>query len=166
MVTCFPHRMRGEGQFAALLRRKSEAEALISQDRSLPKPDKVQLSILRAFCREAPAPTAVYGDTLVALPDCPDLTGLRVLRVGLHLGTVRGKLFLPDHAWAVCDQPPAFPRVSVTEKQAESYQHGDAMPVTVTVSGFVLPELKGLALGWGKVSDGMMKNHYPKGLRR
>ena len=32
--------------------------------------------------------------------------------------------------------------------------------------GFVLPTLAGLAQGWGKVSDGVMKNHYPKGLRR
>ena len=23
-----------------------------------------------------------------------------------------------------------------------------------------------IPLGWGKISDGQMKNHYPKGLRR
>ena len=32
--------------------------------------------------------------------------------------------------------------------------------------GFVLPTLARLPLGWGKASDGVMKNHYPKGLRR
>ena len=52
----------------------------------------------------------------------------------------------------------------------------DLRPETVTLAdgqvipaegkGWVLACFAGLPLGWGKISDGMMKNHYPKGLRR
>ena len=35
------------------------------------------------------------------------LKGLLVLRCGLHLGSLRGKIFLPDHAWCVSAAPPA-----------------------------------------------------------
>ena len=35
-----------------------------------------------------------------------------------------------------------------------------------TGKGWALASFAGLNLGWGKISDGVMKNHYPKGLRR
>ena len=166
MLTCYPHRMKGEGHFVALLRRAGEGTASAATDTSLPRPDKQQLKALRDFAPDAPMPTALLGDTLVCLPDCPDVKGLKVLRVGLHLGQMKGKVFQPDHAWAVSICPPALPRLPLTEEQARRYQAGEVLDAPEGLRGFVLPTLAGLPLGWGKVSDGMMKNHYPKGLRR
>ena len=166
MLTCYPHRMKGEGHFVALLRRAGEGTASATVDASLPRPDKQQLKALRDFAPDAPVPTALLGDTLVCLPDCPDVKGLKVLRVGLHLGQMKGKVFQPDHAWAVSICPPALPRLPLTEEQARRYQAGEVLDAPEGLRGFVLPTLAGLPLGWGKVSDGMMKNHYPKGPRR
>ncbi len=166
MLTCYPHRMKGEGHFVALLRRSGDGVARLPGDASLPKPDRAAMAALQAFAPEAPVPTALLGETLVCLPRCPDVRGLRVLRAGLHLGSVRGRLFLPDHAWAVSFAPPDVPRVPLTEEQARRYQAGETIPVADGLRGYVLPTLHGLPLGWGKVSDGIMKNHYPKGLRR
>ena len=166
MLTCYPHRMRGEGHFVALLQREGDGEAQLDEDASLPHPDRQAVQALRAFAPDAPAPTAMLGDTLVHLPGCPDVRGLRVLRAGLHLGQMKGKTFMPDHAWAMACLPPAAPRVPLTAAQAARYQAGETVDVPDAPRGFVLPTLAGLALGWGKVSDGVMKNHYPKGLRR
>ncbi|MGN1020164.1 MAG: RsmB/NOP family class I SAM-dependent RNA methyltransferase [Aristaeellaceae bacterium] len=166
MLTCYPHRMKGEGHFVALLRRAGDGVASATADTSLPRPDRQQLKALRDFAPDAPAPTALLGDTLVCLPDCPDVKGLKVLRVGLHLGQLKGRVFQPDHAWAVSICPPALPRLPLTEEQARRYQAGEVLPAPEGLRGFVLPTRSGLPLGWGKVSDGMMKNHYPKGLRR
>ena len=166
MLTCYPHRMKGEGHFVALLRRAGEGTASAAADTSLPRPDKQQLKVLRDFAPDAPQPTALLGDTLVCLPACPDLKGLRVLRVGLHLGQMKGKVFQPDHALAVSICPPALPRLPLTEAQARRYQAGEVLEAPEGLRGFVLPTLAGLPLGWGKASDGVMKNHYPKGLRR
>ena len=166
MLTCYPHRMKGEGHFVALLRRAGEGTASAAADASLSRPDKQQLKALRDFAPDAPVPTALLGDTLVCLPDCPDVKGLKVLRVGLHLGQMKGKVFQPDHAWAVSVCPPALPHLPLTEEQARRYQAGEVLDAPEGLRGFVLPTLAGLPLGWGKVSDGMMKNHYPKGLRR
>lgn len=165
MLTCYPHRMRGEGHFVAKLVRQGHGTAELPQDTSLPKPDKQQLKALKDFADNAPQATALLGDTLVSLPGCPNVKGLKVLRVGLHLGQMKGKVFQPDHAWAVSITPPQLPRVELSEEQARLYQAGEVLP-TEGVKGFVLPVLRGLPLGFGKVSDGMMKNHYPKGLRR
>ena len=166
MLICYPHRMRGEGHFAALLVRggPGDNDMLLPPDRSLREPDKAQRQALRDFSPDAPQPTALLGDTLVCLPDCPDLRGLKVLRVGLHLGTLKGKVFRPDHAWAVSACPPDFPRVALDDAQARAYLAGETLPAAG--HGWVLAEHAGLPLGWGKVSDGVMKNHYPKELRK
>ena len=164
--TCYPHRMAGEGQFAALLRRDGDAAASLPRDSSLPRPDKAALKLLRDFCPEAPQPTALLADTLVSLPSCPDVRGLRVLRCGLHLGTCAGKVFRPDHAWAVSMTPPPFPRVPLDEAVACRYLAGEELPVPEDIRGWELPSREGMVLGWGKASGGAMKDHYPKGLRR
>ena len=167
VFTCWPHRLRGEGQFAALLVRAGDEKASMRPDRSLGRPGKDQLAAWRSFQPDSPLePTAVLGDTLVCLPDCPDVRGLKVLRCGLHLGQARGKLFQPDHALALAAEGPAVPRLPVTEEEAARWQAGEALPVPDELRGWVLPALDGLALGWGKASGGQLKNHYPKGLRR
>ena len=48
MLTCYPHRMKGEGHFVALLRRAGEGTASAAADSSLPRPDKQQLTALSA----------------------------------------------------------------------------------------------------------------------
>lgn len=167
MLTIYPHRVKGEGHFVALLRRKGEGCA--AWKTALPKehaPDKATLQALRAFLPGAQA-NLLFGGELRYCPDFPDLSkarGVSVLRSGLHLGTVKGKVFVPDHAWAVCNAAPDVPRVQLTEEQARLYQNGQVVPAEG--KGWVLACYAGIPLGWGKISDGMMKNHYPKGLRR
>ena len=167
MLTIYPHRVQGEGHFVALLRRKGQGSA--AWQMASPKgiaPDKVATNVLRDFCPGQEANLS-FGGELRWCPDFPELSkakGINVLRCGLHLGTVKGKVFVPDHAWAVSVNPPEVPRVHLNEEEARLYQNGQVIPAEG--KGWVLACYAGVALGWGKVSDGMMKNHYPKGLRR
>ena len=165
MLTCWPHRMRGEGQFAALLLRAGDAPAALPVT-PLPRPDRTALAAMAEAVGELPADVCRFGETLVTAPPLPDLTGLRVLRCGLHLGAMKGKIFQPDHAWCVSCAPPALPLIPLTEAEARRFQAGEALPVAFDGKGWVLPALSGLPLGLGKASGGLMKNHYPKGLRR
>ena len=167
MLTIYPHRVKGEGHFVALLRRKGEGVA--AWKTASPKenaPDKAAMPALQAFLPGAQA-NLLFGGELRLCPDFPDLSkakGVSVLRSGLHLGTVKGRVFVPDHAWAVSIAPPAVPRVHLDAETARLYQGGQVVPAEG--KGWVLACYGGLPLGWGKISDGMMKNHYPKGLRR
>ena len=175
MLTIYPHRVKGEGHFVALLRRKGGGTAVWKTE--VPKacvPDKPAMKALQDFLPGAQA-NLLFGGELRYCPDFPDLSkarGVSVLRSGLHLGTVKGReprgrmVFIPDHAWALCNTSPDVPRVHLTEEDARLYQNGQVIPVDERVKGWVLACFAGIPLGWGKVSDGMMKNHYPKGLRR
>ena len=124
------------------------------------------MQAVQAFMPGAKA-NLLFGSELRYCPDFPDFSkarGVSVLRSGLHLGTVKGKVFVPDHAWAVSNAVPDVRRVSLTEEQTRLYQNGQVVPAEG--KGWVLACFAGIPLGWGKISDGMMKNHYPKGIRR
>jgi NOL1/NOP2/fmu family ribosome biogenesis protein len=166
MLTIYPHRIKGEGHFVALLRRKGDGRAVWQTASPKNAPDKAAMKVLQEFLPGQQA-NLFFGNELRYCPDFPELSkakGVTVLRSGLHLGTVKGKVFIPDHAWAVSNAAPAVPRVHLTEEEARLYLNGQVIPADG--KGWVLACYAGLPLGWGKVSEGMMKNHYPKGLRR
>ena len=117
--------------------------------------------------RGLPAANAQLGDALLSAPDLPPLDGVRVLRAGVQLGTLKGKVFAPDHALAMCLSPACgLPVLALDRAGALRYQSGEALPAPENMSGWALAVYEGLVLGFGKASGGQFKNHYPKGLRR
>ena len=110
------------------------------------------------------------GESLWALPegiDMAQLSGLRVLRTGLLLAHSEGKRLEPDHALAMALAPHEAARsAELTHEQALDYQAGEALDLGDLPAGYTLLCHQGVPLGWGKQAGGIMKNHYPKGLRR
>ena len=96
-----------------------------------------------------------------------ETSGLRILRYGLHLGNVvGGSRFEPSHALALALKAENTKKsFTVDIDSARQYLHGDTLPCT-SEKGWHVITVDGLSLGWGKASDGIMKNHYPKGLRK
>ena len=124
-----------------------------------------------AFAKEMgirlPAGKAVsFGDTLYWAPvEMPDLRGMKVLRPGLELGQVRKGRFIPAHAlalWLKCAK--TTQSYGADSREIAAYLHGDVVPSTKT--GWCLVQVDGYAIGWGKGDGTVLKNHYPKGLRR
>jgi NOL1/NOP2/sun family putative RNA methylase len=120
----------------------------------------------------------LFGDQLYWLPAAEGsslgsqmLLGLRILRPGLHLGTVKKNRFEPSHALALALSLHAAEASHVYELSSHStdvmaYLRGEALFTERTSSGWVVITVDGFPLGWGKESAGQLKNHYPKGLRR
>jgi NOL1/NOP2/fmu family ribosome biogenesis protein len=50
------------------------------------------------------------------------------------------------------------------EQQVRAYLNGQTLQADGE-KGWHLITVDGYSLGWGKLAGGMMKNHYPKGLR-
>ena len=163
MYTCYPHCMKAEGQFAARFRKAGEGCAKLPEDASLKKPLKAERAVLESSFPYFPEATHQLGPTMVSIPFLPDIRGIRVLRTGLHLGEVRGKIAVPDHASALCVFPPDALVTDLTGEQALKYAAGETIPGDA--AGWTLMRYEGLGAGWGKGSGGIIKNHYPKGLR-
>ena len=176
-VHLYPHHMRGEGHFVSLLRRQTDAKSSDSHGRADASPPPANMSALAADVLPdvfAPgcAPERLYaaGDALWSLPEgicLAALGGLRVLRTGLLVARREGRRVVPDHALAMAMRPEEAARTAaLSREQALAYQAGEVLSLGDLPPGYTLLCHEGISLGWGKQAAGIMKNHYPKGLRR
>lgn len=163
VFTCYPHRLKGEGQFVALLRKDGEAPAILPADRSLTRITGTERDAFSSAFPSFPEATHLFGRILVSVGELPDLKGIRCMRIGLHLGEMRGKAAVPDHAAALCFRLPEVRHMEISPDEAVKYMAGETIPGES--KGWVLIRCLGLNIGWGKGSVGVIKNHYPKGLR-
>ena len=117
-----------------------------------------------------------FGDSLYLCPESvPDLSGLKVLRAGLKIGEFRKNRFEPDHALALASKKEEMRCCcDFDSKSAEIKGYLTGMTLTpVPENGKTVDDFKGwclvctdgISLGWGKSAGGVIKNHYPKGLR-
>ena len=153
----------------------SGAAAGKKQPRSLQKGLKEKdckeyLEFLTENIKEIPVGILVkFGDQLYLSPEeTPSLDGLRVLRPGLHLGTIKKNRFEPSHALALALPPENVKQVfplSADSKETAEYLKGQTFPAEGG-KGWYLITADGYGIGWGKLGGSVMKNHYPKGLRK
>lgn len=168
----YPHEVQGEGHFVAMVCKAGDAPPMPFSPacQQFARPHQAVLSAWDDFCKPfgpLPRPNAQMGDMLLSAPDLPPLKGVKVLRAGLALGTLKGKVFAPDHALALAlPKPYALPTLPLGREDAQQYQSGEELTCPEDCTGYVLPTFQRLALGFGKCSNGQMKNHYPKGLRK
>ncbi len=175
----WPHKAEGEGHYLALLEKKEEVETGKRKKKSRsPKywNDRTGLKVLQEFIKETCVGFApqmdhliLFGDQIYMIPEeMPDFAGLKVLRPGLHLGTLKKNRLDPSHALALYLNPDQV-RCSVNLKGEESfildYLRGNTLPDTEGRRGWTLVCVDGYSVGWAKASSGILKNHYPKGLR-
>lgn len=91
---------------------------------------------------------------------------MKLLRSGLQLGTLKKNRFEPAHALAKALKPSqACQSLSCSYEDANRYLHGEIIACDPSFKGWVLVIVDNCTLGWGKAQNGMLKNHYPKGLR-
>ncbi len=181
----YPHRVLGEGHFVALLQKANDSDEIVDNvrpsaellpaDRALAPVSAAARAAYAAFCGQIglaspPLPTACIGGALVGCPAIPPVAGLKLLRAGVRLGEHRSGRFEPDHALAMTLLAHSAHHADLTDEQALRFLSGEALPVSSLTAepppGYLLVVHHGLPLGWAKHADSLLKNHYPKGLRR
>jgi NOL1/NOP2/fmu family ribosome biogenesis protein len=174
----WPHHLRGEGHFAAILQKIGQPE---NKDCRKKKPwnDKKLLPALLEFTSDSlqkevqdfilSGNLTLFGDQLYRLPDdAPDLSGLHVLRAGLHIGTFKKNRFEPAHALALflgSHEVKNSISLPLSDSRIAMFYHGESFE-TDGKKGWCLVCVNGFSAGWGKIAGGQLKNHYPKGLRK
>ena len=162
----WPHHQHGEGHYAAVLRRDGDEESTLNAGKADKLPKEFS-DFAKDLKIELPAGKPVlFGTSLYWVPEqTPELKGLKVLRPGLELGECRKGRFEPAHALALwlktCKTTQDFAPES---REIAEYLHGNVVPSEE--KGWCLVTAGGLSIGWGKGDGRVLKNHYPKGLRR
>ena len=100
----------------------------------------------------------------------PSLKGLKVCRVGLHLGEVKKNRFEPSHAWALAltrEETRDGVMLTMAEDAEEAYKYFNGETFNREAQpGWQVVFIDGCSAGWCKVTGNTVKNHYPKGLRK
>lgn len=175
-VRIFPHRMKGEGHFLALLRKGPEIS------RTSPSAGKTGTKKLPAELEEFltcirrkfdPSRMDIRGERVYYMPEgLPDLKGVRFLRTGLLLGELKKKRFEPSQALAMNLKKEEYEFTldfPVEDERVIKYLKGETLDVEDLVSskekGWYLVCADGFPLGFGKLGNQMLKNKYLPGWR-
>lgn len=171
----FPHKNKGEGHFTALLRRTEENETATEfvKKQNKRKDTTLETAVRLYYEFEKSAlkvhldgEFVLFGDNLYVLPQYVDIDKLKVLRCGLHLGEVKRNRFEPSHALShAFDEDVYINKVETLQNSEDikKYMHGETL--SSDVSGWCVIKTEKYIVGWGKGSNGIVKNHYPKHLR-
>ena len=162
----WPHKLLGEGHFAAVLRKTDgdETEIPLELGQKLPKQ---WMEFAKKLGISLPDGKAIlFGSSLYWAPaELPSMRGVKVMRPGLELGEVKKDRFEPAHALALwlkdLENREDF---TADSQQIKAYMHGETVPSGR--NGWCLVAVDGYSIGWGKGDGTVLKNHYPKGLRR
>lgn len=162
----WPHKLLGEGHFAAVLRKEGDDRQEAADSGTEPLPKAWQAFAAELGIQLPPGKTVLFGQNLYwAPPEMPSIGGWKVLRPGLELGVVKKDRFEPAHALALwlhdCQRSETF---APDSQQSRDYLHGEVLPSQQR--GWCLVKAGPYSIGWGKGDGRVLKNHYPKGLRR
>ena len=166
MFRLWPHKLLGEGHFAAVLRKNAGKEENVDLLSGTKLPKEWTDFAKELDIRLPDGKAVMFGQNLYWAPeDMPELKKLKVLRPGLELGEVKKGRFEPAHALALwlkdCKNTENYAPDSA---EMAAYIHGDVVPSEK--KGWCLVKAGDYSIGWGKGDGRVLKNHYPKGLRR
>ena len=191
-VHMMPHRVRGEGHFAALFTTGESGGNTEEKDSAvaglLPVcEDKKKLAGNLADLKKKLPEFAEFAGNINVLWDLsrirmkdgylsympntalPSLAGLRIMRQGLFLGEVKKNRFEPSQALAMALGRGAFSNtlsLPYGDERVMRYLRGETISYEEEVkNGWVLISLNDLPLGFGKADRGNVKNKYLPGWR-
>ncbi len=198
LAKCFriyPHKVKGEGHFLALLRKEGKAlkgklhkgefqKGTSLSDRGVSMPEALVRDFLGKLGEGCllrlpfPAEAASFPYRLRILenraylePAClPSLRGLRILRTGCYLGEIRKTRFEPSQALAMALKKEDWPLVidlPAGDSRVFRYLKGETPDLGETEGpdGWYLFCVDGFPLGWCKRAGGAWRNKYYSGWR-
>lgn len=156
-IHLFPHHFVGEGQFICLIKKPGvgkKEEAMIVRNKKY-----------QGFIEQyglANRSNEILRDKFFSLSQHFDVSHLNILRYGVKLFEVKDFVIPDNHLSHYLSSENSIP---LSYEQVKAYIHGDTFPLEGEEGFHSVSYLK-RNLGFVKISQGIAKNHYPKGLRR
>lgn len=175
-VRLWPHRIKGEGHFIALLQKKytrksSHQEMLSISDGS--KEDRKKLTLFHDFEEKVlqwkfDEELVIRNEKVYLMPKgLPDLKGLRILRSGWYLGDLKKNRFEPSQGLIMgLKEEDLNNSIQYTSQDNESmrYLKGETLSAS-GAQGWNGVTIDGYPVGWAKIQNHMLKNKMEKSWR-
>ena len=178
-VRIWPHKMKGEGHFLALLKKSETAMEAVVRIGRTQRPDKKTRQVVDAFfvdCKWEPdwERIEVRGEKVYLVPELPEkLQGIHFLRNGLYMGDLKKDRFEPSQQLAMMLKGNDYAGVLSLKSEdvrVEKYLHGETLLVeageSTIAKGWILVCVDGFPLRWGKLVNGVLNNKYASGWRK
>lgn len=158
----FPHKSKGEGHFTALFHKKAggftahTVEYKCEAEKFFRDFEEVALNTkLEGYF-------TAFGDKLYIMPYNLDIDKIRTVLPGMFLGTCKKGRFEPSHALCLALGSGDF-KSTLNLTDCGGFFRGETL--TCDKHGWTAVLYNNYPMGWGKSSDGILKNHFPKYLR-
>ena len=157
-IRFMPSRFSGEGQYICQIT-KPGVKTKTHYNR-VNKYKKTHLEFLNDYDIQK------YGDNYFAIKNTVQLPNLNIVRYGAKVGEQVKDIFYYDLHFARHLSQNDFPSVELDEKQLKDYLKGNQLNLINDKKGFVLLTYKNKTIDFAKTDGHVIKNYYPKGLRK
>jgi 16S rRNA C967 or C1407 C5-methylase (RsmB/RsmF family)/NOL1/NOP2/fmu family ribosome biogenesis protein len=165
----YPDRIKGEGFFIAVFRKKKTENHFRYKELQLTKPLKKELQIVEAllnkpagfdFFKQGDAIRFIKTGWFGALQTLA--ASLYIKKAGIEIGSVKGQDLVPSHELAMAAfAAESFPLIPLTEQDALYYLRRKEIFLNNAPKGWNMVGYNGLPLGWVKVLPNRVNNYYP-----
>lgn len=167
-VRLYPHKVKGEGQFVALLQKKEANDSFPTKTLKT-KSNLIVEKFLNENLNEKINFQSIfeYKGYFYIVPDVNFLkSGVNFVSPGVRIGEIKKDRFIP-HQFLFSSFGGVFKtklNLKLSDPKVNSYLKGETFDVDLK-DGFGCFMIGNCPIGGFKVSDGKFKNLYPKGLR-
>lgn len=174
---CYPHRVRGEGFFISIFRKKTFTAAVKLDARTFRSIRALRTRDTASAAKwlQNPADFSFWekpNGAVMALPKSLEKTflfldsALHNKGFGLDMGQFKGLDFIPSHALALSTAVNQhLPAIELSKENALRYFKKENLVFDTPVNGWLLAQYKGLNLGWMKGVGNRVNNYLPKDWR-
>ncbi len=162
----------GEGHFAARLRKKGESYGSIIPYKNNQKIDDKVWDFYDSLFVDRPFGDnlTLVGEKIIILPENynRNIKNTGIIRAGIILGEIVKNRIEPHHSVFMAAQKNECRSAvdfDLTSDEIKKFLHGEEIAVPSEVKGYTAVCVNEITVGFGKASNGRLKNKYPKGLR-
>ncbi len=162
----------GEGHFAARLRKKGESYGSIIPYKNNQKIDDKVWDFYDSLFVDRPFGDnlTLVGEKIMILPENynRNIKNIGIIRAGVILGEIVKNRIEPHHSVFMAAQKNdcrSAVDFDLNSDEIHKFLHGEEIAVPSEVKGYTAVCVNEITVGFGKASNGRLKNKYPKGLR-
>lgn len=170
----YPHLLKGEGFFCAVLKKKAE-QGTFSMKKVKKEKNSAPQNIAQEWTIVENHYSFLHNNFLHIFPqryeqDLQALQNVLYLKnAGTQIGELKGKELVPSHDLALSNLiRKDLPSIELTLEQAQNYLRKENMSIEINpqnLRGWILVMYKEVNLGWIKAMPNRINNYYPKEIR-
>ena len=165
----YPDKVKGEGFFIAVLKRKGNAIEKKLKEQIVQSPTQNELAVLNNFIQLSEEWTLFKHGAELKIINQQLLSDVKILanylyikKAGVCLGELKGKDIVPNHELAVSTMPLTnIATLELSKEDALQYLRRKEIKTDAGI-GWTLITHKNIRLGWIKVLPNRINNYYPQ----